>query len=121
MERAQNRLLLNALRGGLVAVLTVAVLALALPARAASPTLDSPDERTGRSVSGGQAAPSQEALHLVTTQPRTARLVPSSGSAPALTLPVPTLRLADGLDAPVVAPALTSRPPLRILFCTWLN
>lgn len=120
MERLQNRLLLTALRGRLVTVLAVAGLALAVPARAGSSALGSPEERTGPSVSGGQAALPQ-ALHLVTTPPGTARLVPSGGSTPVLIPLVPALRPADGSGAPVTAPALPSRPPIRILFCTWLN
>jgi hypothetical protein len=121
MERVQNRFLLTALRGWLVAALAVAVLSLAPAARVEGTALDSPDARTGPSVSGGPAAPQQEALHLVTATPGGARLAPSGGGAPVLSPPVPALRPADGPSAPVAAPALPPRPSRRILFCTWLN
>lgn len=120
MERAQNRFLPPVLRGGLVAVLAVAVLALALPSRAESPALDSPEERAGSSLCGGPTTP-QQALPLVTTRLGTARLAPSGGGTPVLIPQVPALRPVDGPVVTVVAPPLSSRPPLRILFCTWLN
>jgi hypothetical protein len=113
---------LPALSGGAVAVAALALFAFPPPARAGSTT--EPRERPSvPSVSGGSPAVPEQALHRVhaATAGAAARLAHPGGYLPILAPPItPVPRDGRPDDSVGVAPP-TSGPPLRVLFCTWLN
>jgi hypothetical protein len=111
-----------ALLGGVVAVAAVALSAFSLPARAGS-TIEPRDRAPVPSLSGGSPAAPEQALHRVHagTAGAAVRLAHPGGCLPVPAQP-PAAARCDGRpgDSFAVAPP-TSGPPLRILFCTWLN
>ena len=113
---------ITALLGGFVAALAVVLLAPFLPLPA-----DETTEPYGwpavPSASDGPPAPPEQALHRATTATAGAAVRPPH---PGGCLPGPVQPIAAALcggrpgdSFGVTSP--TSGPPLRILFCTWLN
>ena len=110
-----------ALLGGVVAVVALALFAFPPTVRAVSAT-ELREQSSAPSASGGPPAAPEQALHRVHagTAGTAVRLAHPGGCLP---VPVqPTGARCDGrpCDAFGVTPH-TSGPPLRVLFCTWLN
>jgi hypothetical protein len=121
-DRLRKRPPTPAVLGGVVAVLAVSVLALALPSRAPTSGDDTPAKSQGLSVSGSHASPPQHALHRATTTTAgfALRIADSGGCPTASVQPITASRPGGQPDTPAVAHTVTSRPPLRVLLCTWL-
>jgi hypothetical protein len=122
-NRRQNGPPMPALLGGLVAVLTAAFLALSFPAGAGHPAPDSHTGSPGSPATGTRSVGSEEALHtLATTAARTAlRLGGSGGCPPATVQPIIAPEPTEPSGTPAGVAPVGSRPPLRILLCTWRN
>jgi hypothetical protein len=112
---------LLALLGGVVAVAALALSAVSPPARVGS-TIKPREHRSTPSVSDGLSGVTEQALHRVCAVAvgATARHASPVGWLPVLTRP-PAARCAGRPGDTFGAAPLTSGPPLRILFCTWLN
>ena len=122
-NRRQNGSRVPALVGGLVGVLVAAFLALVLPAGAGRPAPDSHTGSPGSSVTGTRTAAPQQALHTVTTTAAgtALRLADPGGCPPASVQPVIAPQPTEPPSTPAGVAAVGSRPPIRILLCTWLN
>jgi hypothetical protein len=112
-----------ALLGGVVAVAAVALFAFSPPVRAGSTTVPRDRSSSVPSVSGGSPAAPEQALHRVHagTAGAAVRLAHPGGCLPVPDQPVAAARC-DGRPGDSFGVATpTSGPPVRILFCTWLN
>jgi hypothetical protein len=109
--------------GGLVVVLAAVFIALVLPAGAGHPAPDPHTGSPGSSVTESRTAAPQQALHTVTTAAAGTALRPAEpgGCPPVAVQPITAPRPTDPPGTPAGAAAVSSRPPLRILLCTWLN
>jgi hypothetical protein len=121
--RRQNGPLMPPLTGGLVAASAATFLAFVLPVGASHSAADSPTASPGPSLTAGRTAEPQQALHTVTTTAAgTALRLAEPGGCPPVTVLVPIVPQPTELPGtPAGVPAVMSRPPLRILLCTWLN
>jgi hypothetical protein len=110
---------LPALPGGVVAVAAFALLVFSPPVSAGS-TAELPEPPSALRASDGPPAAPEQALHRVHSG-AAVRLAHMGGGLPAPVQPVAAAR-GDGRPGDVLGVALaTSGPPLRVLFCTWLN
>lgn len=121
--RRQNGPLMPALVGGLVVVLAAVFIALVLPAGAGHTAPDPHTGSPGSFVTGSRTAAPQPALHTATaTAVGTAlRSAEPRGCPPVAVQPITAARPTDPPGTPAGVAAISSRPPLRILLCTWLN
>ena len=117
-DRPRTWLSTPAFLGGLVAV----ALAFAQGPRSTPVTGLAPRGPHGPSVSAGQDAPAQPALHRVATTPGgfAARHWEPSGCPMAITEGALTDRPVGRPDSSAAARVFAPRPPLRVLLCTWL-
>jgi hypothetical protein len=112
-----------ALVGGLVVVLAAVSIALVFLAGAGLPAPDPHTGSPGSTVTGGRTAAPQQALHTVTTTAAGTALRPAEpGGCPPVTVQsITASRPTDPAGTPAGVAAVSSRPLLRILLCTWLN